>query len=233
MKYAKIAGSAAEAEKLRRRLRGVIFDLDGVLLNSTGLWAQIDRQILAHYGRAVPPDISEIVKKMSISESSRYFVERFSLPVTPAALSEQIAAFAENAYLGTLPLKPHVVDLLDFLDEKKIPYGVATATYPRLAKGALSRLGLWERVRFLWTEEEAGASKTSPPIFLAGAQKLGMKPEQIAVAEDSLHALETAGAAGFFTVGIFDDASQGDWEKIRDVADMTIFQIDEMRVLFL
>ena len=100
-----------------------------------------------------------------------------------------------------LPLKPHVMELLDWLDSQQIVYGVATATYGELAEAALKRLHVWERLAFLLTEQEAGAPKTQPRIFQLAAQKLHLGRRQIAVAEDSLHALQCARAAGFFTVG--------------------------------
>ena len=60
-------------------------------------------------------------------------------------------------YRELLPLKPHVMELLDWLDGQNIVYGVATATYGELAAAALKRLGVWERLQFLITEQDAGA----------------------------------------------------------------------------
>ena len=58
-------------------LQGVIFDLDGTLLDSTGMWRQVDGRLMAHYGKEVPPDLSETVQRMSIEEFSQFFVEEF------------------------------------------------------------------------------------------------------------------------------------------------------------
>lgn len=213
-------------------LQGVIFDLDGTLLDSTGVWSQVDRQILEHYNREVPPDISEIVRKMSIEESSRYFVERFSLSCTPEELEKLVSDLAEQAYYETLPLKPHAIELLDWLDQKGVAYGVATATYGTLAQAALKRLGVWERMQFLLTEQEIGAPKTQPQIFREGAARLHLGRRQIAVAEDSLHAVETAKAAGFFTVGVYDSVSDGDWKKMKETATVHVTDLWEMRRFF-
>jgi HAD superfamily hydrolase (TIGR01509 family) len=213
-------------------LAGVIFDLDGTILDSTGVWSEIDRKILAHYDREAPADISEIVRKMSIEESSRYFVDTFSLPCTPEELSRLVSDLAEEAYTKTLPLKAHVTELLDWLDGRSIAYGVATATYPKLARAALERLGLWERIQFLLTEQEVGVPKTQPRIFQEGAARLHLGKRQIAVAEDSLHCVETAKKAGFFTVGVYDEASRDQWQQMKATATVHVTDLWEMREIF-
>lgn len=62
--------------------KSIIFDMDGTLLDSMGMWQQLDRRFLRENGIEPPPDISEIVKKMTVDTSSAYFVERFHLPMT-------------------------------------------------------------------------------------------------------------------------------------------------------
>lgn len=213
-------------------LQGVIFDLDGTLLDSTRVWTQVDRQILEHYDREVPSDISEIVKKMSIEESSRYFISRFDLPCTPEQIAQQVSDMAAEEYHCHLQLKPHVPELLDWLDKKGVVYGVATATYGELAQAALKRLGIWERLQFLLTEQEVGASKTQPQIFREAAGRLHLGRRQVAVAEDSLHCVETAKAAGFFTVGVYDPMSDFDWVKMKATATVTVTDLLEMRDIF-
>lgn len=178
-------------------LQGVIFDLDGTLLDSTGMWRQVDGRLMAHYGKEVPPDLSETVQRMSIEEFSQFFVEEFDLPVTPEQIAQQVADMVAEEYREKLQLKPHVPEILDWLDQQDIPYGVATATYGELAEAALRRLHVWERLRFLLTEQNAGAPKTQPRIFQLAAQKLHLGRRQIAVVEDSLHALEGAKTADF------------------------------------
>lgn len=213
-------------------IAGMIFDLDGTLLDSTGMWHQIDRQLLTHYGREIPPDISDVVRKMSIQESSSYFVQRFDLPCTPAEFSAFVSELAAKAYREELQLKPGVISLLDWLEDKGIIFGVATATYGELAKAALQRLGIWERLTFLLTEEEIGAPKTDPLIFRTAAQRMHLGRRQIAVVEDSLHAVETAKAAGFFTVGVYDAASRMDWNAMCATATVHIRELSQLKEIF-
>ena len=212
-------------------LQGVIFDLDGTLLDSTGMWRQVDGRLMAHYGKEVPPDLSETVQRMSIEEFSQFFVEEFDLPVTPEQIAQQVADMVAEEYREKLQ-KPHVPEILDWLDQQDIPYGVATATYGELAEAALRRLHVWERLRFLLTEQNAGAPKTQPRIFQLAAQKLHLGRRQIAVVEDSLHALEGAKNGGFFTIGIADPENAPVWKEICATATVHIHDILEMKQFF-
>ena len=213
-------------------LQGVIFDLDGTLLDSTVMWRQVDGRLMAHYGKEVPPDLSETVQRMSIEEFSQFFVEEFDLPVTPEQIAQQVADMVAEEYREKLQLKPHVPEILDWLDQQDIPYGVATATYGELAEAALRRLHVWERLRFLLTEQNAGAPKTQPRIFQLAAQKLHLGRRQIAVVEDSLHALEGAKNGGFFTIGIADPENAPVWKEICATATVHIHDILEMKQFF-
>ena len=213
-------------------LQGVIFDLDGTLLDSTGMWRQVDGRLMAHYGKEVPPDLSETVQRMSIEEFSQFFVEEFDLPVTPEQIAQQVADMVAEEYREKLQLKPHVPEILDWLDQQDIPYGVATATYGELAEAALRRLHIWERLRFLLTEQDAGTPKTQPKIFQLAAQKLYLGRRQIAVVEDSLHALEGAKNGGFFTIGIADPENAPVWKEICATATVHIHDILDMKQFF-
>ena len=213
-------------------LQGVIFDLDGTLLDSTGMWRQVDGRLMAHYGKEVPPDLSETVQRMSIEEFSQFFVEEFDLPVTPEQIAQQVADMVAEEYREKLQLKPHVPEILDWLDQQDIPYGVATATYGELAEAALRRLHIWERLRFLLPEQDAGTPKTQPKIFQLAAQKLHLGRRQIAVVEDSLHALEGAKNGGFFTIGIADPENAPVWKEICATATVHIHDILDMKQFF-
>ena len=213
-------------------LQGVIFDLDGTLLDSTGMWRQVDGRLMAHYGKEVPPDLSETVQRMSIEEFSQFFVEEFDLPVTPEQIAQQVADMVAEEYREKLQLKPHVPEILDWLDQQDIPYGVATATYGELAEAALRRLHVWKRLHFLLTEQDAGTPKTQPKIFQLAAQKLHLGRRQIAVVEDSLHALEGAKNGGFFTIGIADPENAPVWKEICATATVHIHDILDMKQFF-
>lgn len=208
---------------------GVIFDLDGTLIDSMKIWSKTDRKFLIENGINDPPaDISDRVKKMTLEESSQYFIDRFGLSCTKEYIIERIEELVRIEYEENISLKPFAAEILDFLDRSDIPYGVATATYKELARAVLKRCGIYHRMKFILTDKEYPVGKKHPDIFLGAAELLGAEPENILVAEDSLHCIETASAAGFVTVGIFDETSAGDSRKIREKADYYIRSLKEL-----
>lgn len=189
-------------------VKGIIFDLDGTLIDSMSIWNTIDVAFLKENGVENPPeDISDIVRKMTVDESSEYFITRFGLSCTKEYVIKRIEELVKIQYEEKIAMKPFVAEFLDYLDSKEIPYGVATATYKSLAEAVLRRLGLLERMRFLLTDEEFPMGKTSPDIFIRGAELMSLNPADVLVIEDSLHCIETAAKAGFITMGVYDEVS--------------------------
>ncbi len=214
-------------------IKGVIFDLDGTLLDSMTVWSSIDREFLEENGvKDIPPDISDIVKKMTVDTSSQYFIERFGLSCTKEYVIHRIEEMVRDRYENKIPLKPHAAEVMDFLDSRSIPYGVATATYKGLAEAALRRCGVYDRIVFLLTDREYPKGKNFPDIFLGGAELLGTQPCDTLVIEDSLHCIETAKAAGFVTAGIYDPVSDADFDNIEKISDYCVRSLNELINIF-
>lgn len=213
-------------------IKGVIFDLDGTLIDSMTVWSRIDRKFLLENGiDDPPPDISDRVKKMTVDESSQYFIDLFGLTCTKEYIIRRIEELVRIEYEENIPLKPGVVELLDVLDDLRIPYGVATATYRNLAEAVLRRCSIYDRMKFLLTDAEYPLGKKYPHIFLGAAERLGAEPGSILVVEDSLHCIETAAAAGFVTAGVFDEISANDKDIIQQRADIYVDSLSELEVI--
>ncbi len=208
--------------------KGVIFDLDGTILDSMEVWERVDEIFLAENGIVNHSNISDIVKKMSIEESAQFFIDEFKLLHTNDYVIKRIEEIVCEQYAKNIELKPYAEQFLDWLDEKNIPYCVATATYKTLAESALKRLGVIDRFKFVLTCSDVGEGKTSPKVYLCATEKLGLLPSETAVFEDALHCMETAKKAGFYVMGMYDKISADDWNDITKICDRTVMSFKEL-----
>ena len=209
-------------------MRGIIFDLDGTLLDSMPMWSALDSRFLRMHGIESPPDISETVKNMTVSQAAAYYVERFLPGMTPEQIMEPCEQMAAAEYRERLPLKPGAREFLSALSERGIPFGLASVTYRRLLEAALERLQIRHLFRFILTTEDGFCGKERPDLFLHGAALLNAAPAECAVIEDALYAADTAKKAGFYTVGVYDSAAEPEWDAICAVCDRTAMSLAEL-----
>lgn len=210
-------------------IKGIIFDLDGTLIDSMNIWCCVDRAFLKENSIDNPPeDISDRVRKLTIDGAAEYFINNFGLKCTKKYVIDRIEELVKIEYEENIPLKPYVKEVLDMLDIKNIPYGIATATYKSLAESALKRLGIYERFNFLLTEYEYPKGKNFPDIYMGGAEIMGLSPDNVLVVEDSLHCIETAVNSGFMTAGIYDEVSSAERHIIEKISDYYFESLDKI-----
>lgn len=211
-----------------RQIKGVIFDLDGTLLDSMSVWENVDKIFLKENGILPPKGISDIVKKMTIRDSAEYFKNRFELKLSCEHIINRIEELASEQYKYTIPLKDGALETIALLKQKEYKMCVATATYNSLAVSSLKRLKIYNSFDFIITCSDAGAGKDKPDIFIQAAEKMNCSPMETAVIEDSLHCIETAANAGFFTIGIYDKINEPDWKEICLKADTAVKYLNEI-----
>ena len=189
-----------------RNIKSAVLDMDGTLIDSMGIWHEIDKKFFAEHGLNPPEGISNQVNKMTMQEWAEYFTSEFDINMTGEEVIHRIGQMCYEYYAEIIPMKPHVVEFLNFLDSQGISYGIATATYRKSAEAVLKRLGILDRMQFVLTAEDVPSSKKTPEMFLKASELLESTPYETVVVEDSLHCLETAVRAGFSTIAVHDDA---------------------------
>lgn len=203
-------------------IEGAIFDLDGTLLDSVWIWEEIDRAFFSARGMTVPPDYMRAVSLMQYRQTAEYTIKRFGLNEQPEALMAEWTRGALEAYRTRLELKPFVKQYLKQLSALGIKLAVATSATPEMCLPALERNGVLDMFSAVIATMEIGKGKEHPDVYLAAADALGLKPNACAVYEDTLDALQTAKAAGFFPVAVYDGYSARDAEKLRQTASLSI-----------
>ena len=197
-----------------------IFDMDGTLIDSMTFWKNLATEYLTGKGiREIPPGLPERIKPMTMSESAALFREEFGLLDDPEA---EMNAMMEAHYREDIPLKPGVREYLRKLHDRGVRMCVASATAEHLMDACLTRLGVRDYFEFLLSCETVGAGKRSPIVYHTSAQRLNAMPQEIAVYEDALYAIQTAKKAGYYVVGVYDDSAADSWQAIEEMADEII-----------
>jgi HAD superfamily hydrolase (TIGR01509 family) len=187
-------------------LQAVIFDLDGLMVNSETLAHWAWSQVLARYGRRLDDEAFRETRGLRVVDSARFFCERFSLPIGPAeAMAERQRLFLE-AVPARLRACPGLYPLLDELDARRLPLAVATSGERQYVTLALQTLGLERRFRAVVTGDEVERGKPAPDVYLLAAERLGVLSARCLALEDAPLGLESARAAGMVCVAV-----PGEW----------------------
>lgn len=210
-------------------MKAAIFDLDGTLIDSLGVWDKVDRTFLADRGFNGPDDLGAIIKNMSFSQAAEYFIERFFLSDTVDQLITVWKDMAYEEYAHNIQLKAGVREYLLTLKQREIKMGIATASEKSLTEAVLSRHGLLEMFQTVVTVSETGKGKEHPDIFLKAASNLGVSPQYCRVFEDSLHGARSAKRAGMQVYAVYDDYSADERAELELISDKYILDFRELR----
>lgn len=201
-------------------IRGVIFDVDGVLLNSMPVWENLGELYLKRLGIEAEQGLGKTLFAMSLEEGADYLIRHYGLGLTPGEIIRGLNDEVRDFYERRVPLKEGVRRYLEELSGRKIPMVIATSGDRKNAQAALKRLNVLSFFQGMFTCSEIGSGKDQPDIYHAAALQMDTDPSRTWVFEDALHALRTAKKAGFQTVGVYDRASSADQEDIRKTADI-------------
>ena len=203
-------------------IEGVIFDLDGTLLDSMPWWDDLGERYLLARGKTPEPNIRYHFKRLTMEGSARYMKSTYHLDESIEEICTGVMAGIETAYRDTIPLKPGAADMLTALLSTHVPVCVATASERYCVDAAFARLGVSDYFKFVLTCSEVGASKTRPLVFERACELLGTPRANTLVVEDSLHAIETAQAAGFPCAMVEEPASVADAPAMEQLACMRL-----------
>ena len=210
------------------KLNGVIFDLDGTLIDSMYIWNDLSFDLLCQNGITPRDDLRDKVSTMYLEQSSRYVIEEYGLPYTVEEVNRYINERVESFYLHEVRPKRDILPFLERLKAAGVPMCVATATERRLALPALEHNGMLPYFTDIFTCREIGRNKNDPLIFEKALRRLGTEKDHTAVFEDSLHAVSTAKAAGFPAFTIFDESSAHNKEKLIALSDRYFYRYAEL-----
>lgn len=201
-------------------IKGVVFDVDGVLLNSMPVWENLGELYLERLGVEAEKDLGETLFAMTLEEGAQYLISRYGLDKTPEEIIKGLNREVKDFYVSKVPLKEGVRQYLYEFQERNIPMVIATTGDRENAQAALKRLKVYSYFQGIFTCSEIGSGKNQPDIYYAAALQLDTDPKETLVFEDALHAIQTAKRAGFKTVGVYDRANDRNLAQIWNTADI-------------
>lgn len=201
-------------------MKGAIFDVDGTLLDSMGIWEDAGARYLKGLRIEPKTGLSEILFPMTIEEGAAYIKKQYGLNESIPEIVQGVLETVKHFYYYEVKLKEGVQEFLEKMKQKEIPMVIATSSTRDHVEAAFRRLGVDSYFEAIFTCSEVGEGKKNPLIYQRAAQYLQTKPGETYVFEDALYAIETAKNAGFCTVGVYDRFSENEQEQIKCKADV-------------
>lgn len=179
----------------------VVFDLDGVLVDSEEIWDEVRRALAADAGRPWPAEATRAMQGMSTPEWSGYLAETVGLPGTPPDLARVVIDRVAAAYAQELPLLPGAVEAVERMGARW-RLALASSSPRRLIDAVLDAARITEAFEVSVSTEEVEAGKPSPVVYATAVARLGVAPERAVAVEDSTNGLRSAAAAGLGVVAV-------------------------------
>jgi HAD superfamily hydrolase (TIGR01509 family) len=207
-------------------IEAVVFDLDGVLLDSEQIWDEVREQLARERDGRWHDGAQRAMMGMSSTEWSQYMHDEIGLPEPPEEISAEVVRRLEARYRQHLPLLDGAVEAVDRL-AARWPLGIASSSNREVIDLVLDLSGLAPLFKVTVSSEEVARGKPAPDVYLEAARRLGVAPERSAAIEDSENGIRAAKAAGMRVVAIPNPHFPPDPEALEQ-ADVTLRSLAEL-----
>ncbi|MEV0901875.1 HAD family phosphatase [Actinoplanes sp. NPDC049802] len=182
-------------------IQAVVFDLDGVIIDTEGVWEEVRRGYVAEHGREFLPDSQDRMMGMSTGEWSAHLADEVGVPRTAAEVAVDVLDRMAARYRQALPLIPGSVETVRALGAR-YRLALASSSARILIDQVLETAGLTGAFEVTLSTEEVPRGKPAPDVYLTAVGKLGLTPEVCAAVEDSSNGLRSAVAAGLTVIAV-------------------------------
>jgi HAD superfamily hydrolase (TIGR01509 family) len=204
----------------------VIFDLDGVIVDSEQVWDEVREQYTVEAGGRYSETATRVMMGMSSTEWSTYMAEELALPGSPEEINVAIVERMLARYGEAPPLIGGAVEAVRAI-AARVPVAIASSSNPELIEVVLRVSGLDGVVGEVVSSQEVPRGKPAPDVYLEAARRLGVAPARCTAVEDSHNGIRSAKAAGMRVIAVPNPHFPPDPESLA-LADVTIASIDEL-----
>ncbi|HOD53775.1 MAG TPA: HAD family phosphatase [Candidatus Cloacimonadota bacterium] len=187
-------------------IKAVIFDLDGTLIDSMGIWKKVDIDFLKKRNIAVPEHLfNDFNGGNSFNDLAVYFKEKFSLKESLDEIKNEWHQMVEEYYRKELEIKDNAIDVLNLLKDKNIKLAIGTSNSEYLTREVLKLNHIEDYFSSISCGCHDIKGKPYPDIFMNASSELAVEAENCLVIEDSLPGVQAAKNAGMMVFSIFDE----------------------------
>ncbi len=211
-------------------VQAVVFDLDGLLVNTEQLYPLAAHELLGRRGRQFTPDLHQQMMGRPATAALAVLKDMHALPESLEELIDESATIFRGLLDDRLDLMPGVPELLARIEQAGLPKAVATSSGRGFAEEILGRMGLIERFRFLLCAEDVTRGKPDPEVYLKAADRIGVTPTRMMVLEDSVNGYRAGIAAGAVVIAVPGEhnAGQSYPEAHRVLASLADARLDDL-----
>jgi HAD superfamily hydrolase (TIGR01509 family) len=210
----------------RKMIRAVVFDLDGVLLQSEEVWDAVREHYVCERGGRYDERVQRAMMGMSAPEWSRFLHDDAGVPDDPDEINSQVIRRMLDAYRRELPLLPGAVDAVR-RTASAYPLALASSSNRAIFEEVLELAGIADCFQVTVSSEEVAHGKPAPDVYLEAARRLGVPRESCTAVEDSNAGIRSAKSAGMRVVAIPNAAYPPD-DATLELADAVVRSLDDL-----
>lgn len=203
--------------------QGVIFDFDGTIAESMGVWHWVDREFLARRNITPPDDYGRKLSELGFDRAADYVIDAFGLDEAPEDIKDEWNELALERYASDVYLKPGARDYIARLKDLSLARtSIATTLTDELLDAALENNGILDLFDAFTTGVEVAHDKNESDIYRLASTKMGVSPVDCLVFEDIVPGILSARRIGMTAIGVRDDSGHQDFGLVTSAADGVI-----------
>lgn len=205
-----------------------LFDLDGTLIDSNGVWQEVDDRFLSAHGLEVTEEYLSTIWHSIFPIAAQYTKDYYHLDISPQAIMDEWLSLAQDAYENRIVLKPGAREFLMQEAAKGETLALVSACVPKLGHAVLNRHGLTPMFHHLVFAQELGLEKRDPRFFHQVLELLGVSASECTFYDDAPDNCISAKKMGMTVIGILDPLYTNEAERIKQVCDQCVIDFREL-----